>query len=535
MGELSDIVYSWSRRARLQTSLRWVGLGLAIGLFIALLPAVAARYYPLFTVWQLIVFAISVISLGIVIALLFPWLRHLRRSVLKWARHFDQQFGLKERVSTALEIESGTIKVKNDLIRKRQVVEATQIAERLDFKRLLPLKISWQQLLMALVLAIGLAAAIIMPNPQFEILEEKLRLQEELSKQVQQLEDIKKDIQASTLLTDEQKFAALQALQNAQEELKDSNATEESAFAALNDAQAQLDALKDALAEQQARDLEKAGQQLNPDELTRDLAEALSNRDFQKAADQLRNMTGQDGQALNQQQQQQLANQMEQLANSVQNSDPNLAQQLRDAAQAMREGRNQDAKNALNQAANSLDKAQQSQANQKALQQVSQSLNNQRNQLSRDQGQQQGQNGNGGQSEPSGAESGQASSEGSEGMPGEGEGEANIPSSGQAGDGSAQNSQHSEDSGSSNSVYAPQRLNEKGEVVQLPEARGQNAPNPSGRPNQAPSGSSSVPYQQVYSQYAQAADEAIQNGDVPVEMRDYVREYFSSLNPRQSK
>ena len=34
---------------------------------------------------------------------------------------------------------------------------------------------------------------------------------------------------------------------------------------------------------------------------------------------------------------------------------------------------------------------------------------------------------------------------------------------------------------------------------------------------------------------ALSADDALQNGDVPAEYRDYVRDYFSSLNPKQNK
>ncbi|MCW1969528.1 MAG: hypothetical protein KIH69_015555 [Anaerolineae bacterium] len=537
MGELGSLVSQWSRRARWQTSLRWLCLGLAIGLGLALIPAVTARYMPLLSVWQLTQIAVSTTVLGGLIALAWPWLRHLRRSSLLWARHFDQRFGLKERVSTAMEIESGVLNVKNDHIRKRQVVDAAKIAEGVDFKRLLPLRLPWKDALLMLALAIGLVVALVMPNPQQEILAEKIKLQEELAKQVQQLEDIKNNIKESKFLTDLQKEQALQALDQAQDQLRDSNASEESAMAALNEAQDKLDALQDEIAKQQARELERAGQSLSPDDLTKQLAESLSNRDFEKAAEQLRQLTNNQGQELTQEQQRRLADQMEQLAKSVQNSDPNLAQNLRDSAQAMREGRNNDARQALDKAAQSLDRAGQNQASQRDLNQASNALNEARRQAARNQNQGQSgseQGGEQGQGEQGMGEGNVEAGEG-EAMQGEGQGQGGQPSGAAAGEGSSSSSQHSEDTGSSNSVYAPQRLNEKGESIQLPESRGVNSPNPSGRPNQAPTGNSSVPYQQVYSQYAKAADEALQNGDVPADMREYVREYFSSLNPRQSK
>ncbi len=538
MGELGSLVSEWSRRARLQTSLRWLCLGLAIGLGLALIPAVAARYAPLFSVSQLVIIALAATALSALIAFAWPWLRAIRRSTLAWARYFDQRFGLKERVSTAMEIESGTLNVKNDLIRKSQVSDATKIAERVDFKRLLPLKMPWKDALLMLVLAVGLIVAIVMPNPQQEVLAEKLKLQEELAKQVQQLEDIKSSIKDSKFLTDLQKEQALQALEQAQDQLRDSDASEESAMSALNEAQEKLDALRDEVADQQARDLERTGQALSPDDLTKQLAESLSNRDFDKAAEQLRKLAGNEGQELTQDQQQRLANQMEQLAKGVQNSDPTLAQELRDTAQALREGRNNDARKSLDQAAKSLEKTSQNQASQQDLNQASNALNEARRQAARNPNQSQSGNEQGGEQGQGEQGSGQGGNDpGEQGgeMAGEGAGEGGQAGAATAGDGASNSSQHSEDTGSSNSIYAPQRLNEKGESVQLPEARGVNSPNPSGRPNQAPTGNSTVPYQQVYSQYAQAADEALQNGDVPVDMRDYVREYFSSLNPRQSK
>jgi hypothetical protein len=68
--------------------------------------------------------------------------------------------------------------------------------------------------------------------------------------------------------------------------------------------------------------------------------------------------------------------------------------------------------------------------------------------------------------------------------------------------------------------------------VILPEAEGESSPNPNGSRSTAPGGNSAVDYRDVYQEYAQTADEAIDGGQVPAERRDYVRDYFSSLNPQ---
>ncbi|MEL7433356.1 MAG: hypothetical protein AAFN11_05360 [Chloroflexota bacterium] len=46
-----------------------------------------------------------------------------------------------------------------------------------------------------------------------------------------------------------------------------------------------------------------------------------------------------------------------------------------------------------------------------------------------------------------------------------------------------------------------------------------------------PDGTSSVPYNQVFSSYAEAASSALDNGYVPLGVRDVVRDYFTSLEP----
>jgi hypothetical protein len=42
-----------------------------------------------------------------------------------------------------------------------------------------------------------------------------------------------------------------------------------------------------------------------------------------------------------------------------------------------------------------------------------------------------------------------------------------------------------------------------------------------------------VPYQQVLPEYQQAAGEALDQSAIPPHLKDYVREYFSELEPRR--
>jgi DNA segregation ATPase FtsK/SpoIIIE-like protein len=560
MNELVDLVQHWARRAKLQRSVQWLFFGLACGLGLALLLAIAARVWPLMATPLLIALAISFALLGVLIALAWPWARAIRTKPLTWARAFDNLFGLRQRISTALEVNSGALTIKNDGLRTRQQQDAVRIAESVDAKKFLPLQLRWRDALVALGLLMALVVALLLPNPQQQVLAARELFQENLQKQVEQIEQAKQAIAQSKELTEEQKKQALEALNEAKQALQDPNASPEKALAAINDAQSKLDALQDQEAQQRNADLEQAGRSLSPDELTNALANSLENKDFQQAAQAMRNLSTKDGQQLTEDEAQRIADQLDQMARQVQNSDPALAQKLREAAQALRQGDTTAAQKALNEAASSLEKAQQTQqANgaldkaqsqtEQARQSVAQASQAQAGAQSNNQnGQQQGQQGDNptGSQANAGQQAGsQSSNQPGDGNPGAGQqGDAGQgqTSQGQAGGlaggnapGALSQSGHSEDSGSEDSVYAPRRINGQGQQVVLDDTKGETAPNPNGQKNIAPDGQSSVAYQEVYGDYSKAADDAISNNEVPPDKRDYVRDYFSSLDPQRNK
>jgi hypothetical protein len=43
-----------------------------------------------------------------------------------------------------------------------------------------------------------------------------------------------------------------------------------------------------------------------------------------------------------------------------------------------------------------------------------------------------------------------------------------------------------------------------------------------------------VPYEQVYPEYSRSASEALDRGYIPPHLKDYVRDYFSRLEPGRS-
>lgn len=82
-------------------------------------------------------------------------------------------------------------------------------------------------------------------------------------------------------------------------------------------------------------------------------------------------------------------------------------------------------------------------------------------------------------------------------------------------------------------IYAPQRPGgEGGPEIEL-DPNSSNAPIQEGEFSQNASGNTSVPYNQVFSDYSDAANRALESDYIPLGLRDVVRDYFSSLEPGQ--
>jgi len=80
-------------------------------------------------------------------------------------------------------------------------------------------------------------------------------------------------------------------------------------------------------------------------------------------------------------------------------------------------------------------------------------------------------------------------------------------------------------------IYAPSLLGGAGEdTLGLPTS-GDEGDVVGTSPTTAESGESLVPYTEVYSQYNQFNRQAIENGEVPVQFMDVIRNYFGSLQP----
>ncbi len=542
MDELVALVRAWSVRARLQLSLRWMFAGLIAGLAGAILLAILARLAPLADPPTLMLSGITLAATGLAAALLWPWLISHQRNLVDWAWRFDQQFSLAERLSTAIALHSGALPSRDETLLRLQQHDALTAARAVNPRVALPLRVPWRHGLAALAALAVLILAIALPNPQQDILANRAETRRALAAQAQAIEGASQAVQQSPFLDDAQKAQALQALQDAQDALNAPDATPEQALAALNDAQARIDALRDRAWQERRDDMRRSAQGLAPDTLTNRLAESLGRNDVEQAAQDMRDLTQTaDGQALDSASQQRLADQLDQLARGISSSDPPAAQQLREAAQQLRAGDSQAAQQQLDQVADALEQSSRQEAAARAIEQTQAQLDDARRAVA--QAGDRGQDSPGATASRSSQPRPDASSQAgaSQASPEQAEpGGAGQPSQAQSGgsDGRADSpaqqaaAGHHEDTGSNNAVWAPgARLNPDGSPVALPGQAEQNQPDPSGQTSAGQSTGATVPYQQVYRDYARAADQAMQGGAIPPELRDTVRDYFSSLDP----
>ncbi len=115
-----------------------------------------------------------------------------------------------------------------------------------------------------------------------------------------------------------------------------------------------------------------------------------------------------------------------------------------------------------------------------------------------------------------------------------GEQQGGQPGGQQAGGGQQTQPGHHEDAGSGapyDDVYVPYRLGEEGEGMDVGREGSEGLPVGDARLPAPEGGRASVSYREVYAEYAAQAGAALEGSYIPLGMKQYVRDYFSSLQP----
>lgn len=566
---LVTLVQQWERRRQWGVILTWLPRTLIPALVIGLILFGFSRLTPALPDGLNLAITLAAGVLGLLILFGWVWLRP--RPLIVTARRFDHYFGLKERLSTALELMNGTISADPDLSR-RQLADAESVALGLSPERELPLKVDIREWLIVLLLVSILLLLMALP-PSRATPDEAARQRAAIDTSAEAVEEILRDVAADPNLTDEQRQPLLEALQSQLETLRDPNITMEEAFASLSEIEQQFNTAAEDVRQQLERQSQAAQQALDALRGTQPQTQSLEQA-MQQVQEGIPQMSPQDMAAA--------ADSLEQAAEALESTDPQTAQALQDAAEALREGDMQAAQEALQRAMENRP-----QSNEQTSTQQSQLEELERNAESASQAQEaaaeqagegeeqpqsgEGENPNEGEGEGQGqGEGGEPGTEPGEGdTPGLGPGDSPELSGAQnsqatggqqglggdgAGDGEgslsedaterlqtrnpnqeeANNNPDGRGVGDYEAIFAP-RFSVEGtgdETVELAADPGE-LPMDEGDFQDNPFGQSVVPYSEVFSDYANSATRALESDYIPLGLRDVVRQYFTSLDPAQ--
>lgn len=567
----------WRARLRLARFLLWMPRVFIFVLACSILLGLFNRFQFIITNQQFAIISVAALlaSLGgLALAI------HLRQpDSLASARLLDQAFQLQERLSTTLELLERRIRA-HDEIAARQIEDTLLHLKSVDALKGISLKPRWPEWLLVAIMALILLLLILLPNPLAAISPRTIAQTEAIESASEVVRDITEAIASDTTLSDEERQALLKTLQTTLETLTDPQTTPEEAFAAMSDVQSELqeraEQLAQALRDQQAA-LSGASDALRrvsspeapPENSTEEAIPALS----QSISDLAQALPD-----LSSAQLAELADALSNAAQSAASADPNLSEALQSAADALREGDLESALELLSEAQERAEQTEQAQTQSEQTQSDIQELANEAEQSVQELAQagqsEEGQSGP--QGEEGNPQSGNSDSAGeTEGSQGQGDngsqpsergsgspvldpnaqnssqqpqssvsGGSNNP--GGSGDGQSQSESGQPDAsaavdqsnnpdglgqGQFEAIYAPQRIGGEGGAEIILETDPGDLPAIEGEFAENPFGQSLVPYNQVFGDYQNAANRALDSGYVPLGLRDVIRDYFTSLQP----
>ena len=575
--ELERIVDSWERRHEWRLLSKTVPRSLILALLAGLVIGVVGYFRFRLAPAQLAVIAAGLCALGGVLNLLYTLL--FPRSLPERAAYFDLEFGLRERVSTAFELMHGRIKTHPE-IEARQIEDALAHARAIDPKAQIEMDFRPRELAALLVLTLAMIGLVFLPaivgadfisdgpSAAVEAAQEDLR-------------EIMEAVAKDTNLDDVDRQDLLDALEVALERLEEEEISDEEAFAAMSQLQSQLEELENQLEDTVELDqsaLEAALEALEdfiaPGETEAESPEGTSEtesldnlEDLSQALEQ----TAQDADQMSPEMQQALAEALERAAEELAQMNGELSEQMDALAEALEEGDRDEMQTQLDAAQETLSQAQEQQEqNQNAramLREQAEQASDAAESIAQQQTQQ-SQQGQAEQSESGQQRAGQPSEQQSDqAQPGAAQGnqepQRNRPGSGEdqqrnqdsrasgagAGDGAPSNESlpgaAGEDQGAETNnnpsgdrqieyetLYSPSGIGGGGQDEIRLETDANDTAIAEGEFDDNPIGESRVSYDTVFSDYQDAANRALESDYVPLGLRDVVRDYFTSLEPR---
>lgn len=551
MTDLDTFLHRCRRRFNLRIGWQLWQRTLWIAALISLLIQLAGRLWPApyLGLWTIAPFPLwlLIISLG--------WLFRLP-SLRQVALRLDLELGLKERLSTALELQNPAAHRVNatlPFLITAQRTDALQVAETIEPGRDLPLLWVRKPLGLAGLLLVGVLALANLPNPMDRVLAERQAIRAAAHQEAERIDAARQEL-ATELAQDEltpEELELFRQLQELADALRSNPGDLEQAMSDVNRLEEAFRQQLDPLTQARAANLESLATRLQA-------LSGLKPRQDQTAAESAQAALAALAEqmlSMSQEQKEAAAQALAQLAaqTAQAGSDPALAQALSALAQAMRNGDQQAASQAAAQASQALSQAQQALSTQATLQQALAQLQSSQQALT--QARQQalaqaaGQNPASNPGQQPGSSPGSSGQPGSQGSPNPGSATGQTGASGGGSNASTlppalrpgvagrpQGNRPGETGANLDAqVYSPWLVNPtSGNQIFIPgQDSGQGQTTTSTGQSQFPgvANPSLVPYYQVFSAYLNAANQSLEQTAIPSALLYYVQQYFLSLTP----
>jgi hypothetical protein len=551
VNELEFHLRRFGRRLRLRHGWLIAQRTIWIAAFAGVLIQVTGRIFPIENLsrWTLLPFLIWLFFIVV-----YPLLKPL--PLMQVARLVDRELSLKERLSTALVLQSGSSPFSKQSISFRDV-DSYYIASKLPSGRIslstpnlahlqrndalssaakivpskaFVLNYLVRPLAIGAVLIFTLIVSSIIPNPQTLVLKQRTELQQAAKEQARQVELAKQEIETSKEISPEMREELLHQLAELAKNLQRNPGDLEQAMADLSKLEQEL---------RRKLDPNLASQQALLESLASQLAQATGDRKSQDATQTSEQALDQLAEQINQMdesERKELAQNLAQAAvQAGQAGDGQLSQALASLAQAVQSGDAQSAQKASQDAKTALADLKSQMSDQAALLRALAQANASKQALAQTGRQVTQTNDNSNQANP-GSNPGNGQTGGQRVAGGGTKANKLPPATGGKRSVIPQgNAPNANATPLESQVYAPwHRTGINGSQVFIPgqeTQQGQTTATESKNPMPGVTNPALIPYAQVFYNYSNIAAQAIDQNYIPTNLVEYVRLYFSSLEP----
>lgn len=511
--KILNILKKVRRRVLLKLTLRNLAIGVCAALFTGIVISLMSRILPVYRVYTLCIY----ISIPIIILSLLSTFAMIPKKA-SMARLVDS-FGLRERVTTALELEK-----ENSPYKELLVQDTEAHLEKLNYKEKIRVAPNKKIIITITMLIVAFGATMLLPEPLKEKAEQAHVLDQYKKEQKKKAEKSEKEVKENKTLTEEQKKELLAKLAMLKQELKKAKDSKE-ADKALEKTAMKLEQLKKSA---KSEDLKTLAEKLTENQYTKDLAKALRTENANEIKKQLEELKNK-SKSMDQASKKSLQSALENASNSMEGGE------LKDSIEGLSNSISSGDKDAIVKSVDKVSSAINNSLSQEdmneALAQAQSNLQDQQTGSTSAQGQGSGKGQGAGSGTGSGTGSGSGQGQGAGGSgagSGSGNGDGGVTPYGQGG--IANKPQSSGTEKQYEKVFTPSRLGGQGETSAV-----------TGKSDSAGKSETSItsnsnatlgelkPYNQVVGEYSEKAMESVNNSSIPSGMEEIIKSYFASL------